>query len=96
MLMRIPVILEKEPHTDYAIRCPALPLCFSTGETVNEAIRYYREALTLCFETFDEGKGSFFEGPLELETYASELASGECEAVLGTYIEVDLPATVQA
>ncbi len=60
MLMRIPVILEKEPHTDYAIRCPALPLCFSTGETIEEAIRCYHEAVSLCFEEFDPGKGSLF------------------------------------
>ena len=36
--MRYPVVLHKDPSSDYGVTVPDLPGCFSAGETVDEAL----------------------------------------------------------
>ncbi len=35
--MRYPVLVHKDPESDYGVTVPDLPGCFSAGETLNEA-----------------------------------------------------------
>ena len=55
------IVLEKDPETgEYAVWCPELPGCVSSGETEEEAKHNIREAIELFLE----------ETPLELSATA--------------------------
>jgi predicted RNase H-like HicB family nuclease len=43
--MRYPVVIHKDPDSDYGVTVPDLPGCFSAGETVDEALRNAVEAI---------------------------------------------------
>jgi predicted RNase H-like HicB family nuclease len=45
-----PVILEEEEAGGYVVINPALPGCYSQGETIEEALENIREATELCIE----------------------------------------------
>lgn len=45
-----PVILSPQPEDGYFIECPALPGCYSQGETEREAMENIREAIELVRE----------------------------------------------
>lgn len=45
------VILEPDEDTGgYVISCPALPGCYTQGDTVDLALENIREAILLCLE----------------------------------------------
>ena len=46
--------LSKEEGGGYLVEYPDMPGCMSDGETIEEAIRNGREALTDCIEVFRE------------------------------------------
>lgn len=48
--MKFPVVLHKDPGSDYGVTVPDVPGCFSAGETVSEALDNLNEALALHFE----------------------------------------------
>ena len=49
------VLLEPDEEAGgYVITCPALPGCYSQGETVDEAMANIREAIELCLEDLIE------------------------------------------
>jgi predicted RNase H-like HicB family nuclease len=53
MVMRIydfKVLLEPEETGGYVAVCPALPGCYSQGDTVAEAMANIKEAIELCLE----------------------------------------------
>ncbi|HEY3323343.1 MAG TPA: type II toxin-antitoxin system HicB family antitoxin [Planctomycetota bacterium] len=51
------VILEPEDVGGYSAYCPALPGCYSQGETLAEATRNIQEAVDLYCETLlEDGK----------------------------------------
>ncbi len=55
--MKLKVILEAEKEGGYSVHCPALPGCYSQGDTVEEALANIREAIQLYIETLkDLGK----------------------------------------
>jgi antitoxin HicB len=45
------VILEPDPEGGYAVSVPALPGCFTQGETREEALAMAREAIALHVES---------------------------------------------
>jgi len=45
--MRFPVVIHKDPASDYGVTVPDLPGCFSAGETVDEALTQAVEAIEL-------------------------------------------------
>ena len=45
--MRYPIVIHKDPNSDYGVTVPDIPGCFSAGETVEEAFDMAREAI-LC------------------------------------------------
>ena len=48
--MRYPVIVHKDPESDYGVTVPDLPGCFSAGETLDEALMQVVEAIECHIE----------------------------------------------
>ena len=45
------VLLEPDEEAGgYVVSCPALPGCYSQGDTIDEALENIREAILLCLE----------------------------------------------
>ena len=43
--MRYPIVIHKDPDSDYGVTVPDLPGCFSGGDTMDEAIDMAHEAI---------------------------------------------------
>lgn len=48
------VVLEPDPDGGYTVVVPALPGCFTQGETVEDALANAREAILLTIEDMEE------------------------------------------
>lgn len=48
--MKYPVVVHKDPESDYGVVVPDVSGCFSAGETMSEALENIHEALELHFE----------------------------------------------
>lgn len=48
--MKFPVLIHKDPDSDYGVIVPDVPGCFSAGATMAEALDNVLEALELHFE----------------------------------------------
>ncbi|HKS11726.1 MAG TPA: type II toxin-antitoxin system HicB family antitoxin [Pseudomonas sp.] len=48
--MKFPVVIHKDPDSDYGVTVPDVAGCFSGGETVEQALDNVLEALSLHFE----------------------------------------------
>ena len=47
---RFAVVLAEEPEGGYSVSVPALPGCYSEGDTVEEALTNIREAIAVHLE----------------------------------------------
>lgn len=68
--MKFPVVLHKEPDSDYGVTVPDVPGCFSAGETMGEALENVREALALHFEGL-VADGAPLPQPREVDEHVS-------------------------
>ena len=48
--MRYPIVIHKDPDSDYGVTVPDLPGCFSGGDTLDEAIEMAHEAIVCHVE----------------------------------------------
>ena len=48
--MRYPIVVHKDPDSDYGVTVPDLPGCFSAGETMDEALNNAVEAIECHIE----------------------------------------------
>ena len=48
--MRYPIIIHKDPESDFGITVPDLPGCFSAGSTMEEALQNSEEAILTHIE----------------------------------------------
>lgn len=48
--MNYPIVIHKDPASDYGVTVPDLPGCFSAGSTLDEALAMAREAVELHLE----------------------------------------------
>lgn len=48
--MRYPVVIHKDPDSDYGVTVPDLPGCFSAGDTIDEALVQAVEAIECHIE----------------------------------------------
>ena len=48
--MRYPIVIHKDPDSDYGVTVPDLPGCFSGGQTMDEAIENAVEAIECHIE----------------------------------------------
>jgi predicted RNase H-like HicB family nuclease len=46
--MRYPIVIHKDPNSDYGVTVPDLPGCFSAGESIEEALDMVKDAI-LCY-----------------------------------------------
>lgn len=44
------VILEPDETGGYIVTCPAIPGCYSQGDTIEQALKNIKEAIELCIE----------------------------------------------
>ncbi len=51
--MKFSVVIEKDPEGGYVVSCPAIKGCHSQGETVEEALKNIKEAITGCLKTLN-------------------------------------------
>lgn len=57
--MNYPVVIHKDPKSEYGVSVPDLPGCVSGGATVDEALAMAREAIELHLEGLIEEAGVF-------------------------------------
>lgn len=48
--MRYPIVVHKDPDSDYSVTVPSLPGCFSAGETMADALDEATEAIECHIE----------------------------------------------
>ena len=48
--MQYPVVIHKDPDSDYGVTVPDLPGCFSAGDSIEEALEGAREAIECHLE----------------------------------------------
>lgn len=48
--MRYPVVIHKDPDSDYGVTVPDLPGCFTAGDTIDDAIAQAAEAIECHIE----------------------------------------------
>jgi predicted RNase H-like HicB family nuclease len=53
-MARFAVIIEQDEDGVYCASCPALPGCFSNGDTYDDAVANMREAMALHIEVLTE------------------------------------------
>jgi predicted RNase H-like HicB family nuclease len=47
-------LLEPNEDCGYVVVCPTFPVCYSQGDTIDEALANSREAIELCLEDMQE------------------------------------------
>ena len=72
-----PVVLHKDPTSDYGVIVPDLPGCFSAGVTVDEALSMAGEAIELHLEGLvEDGQPIPEPGPIEGHKVNPDYAGG--------------------
>ena len=62
------VVLVPQPEGGFFVECPALPGCYSQGETVQESLDNIREAILLAIEDLQDRDEAIPEGGSPLVT----------------------------
>ena len=62
------VVLVPQPEGGFFVECPALPGCYSQGETVQESLDNIREAILLVIEDLQDTDEAIPEGGSPLVT----------------------------
>jgi predicted RNase H-like HicB family nuclease len=68
--MIFPVVIHKDPRSDYGVTVPDLPGCFSAGHTIDEALAMAKEAIELHLEGLAE-QGQAIPCPGSIEDHRS-------------------------
>lgn len=68
------ILLTPEEEGGFSVSVPALPGCFTQGETVEEAIQMAREAISVYIESLEEDGEPIPDDSKNLE-YSLTLAS---------------------
>lgn len=83
--MRYPIVLHKEPDSDYGVTVPDLPGCFSAGSTIEEALEMAKEAIEGHIEVVLEGGDALpDQQPLE-----AHIANPEYGGGIWYFVDVD-------
>ena len=69
--MNYPVVIHKDPDSDYGVTVPDLPGCFSAGSTLDEALAMAREAIELHLEGLIE-EGQAVPRAESIESYRND------------------------
>ena len=75
--MNYPVVLHKDPDSDYGVTVPDLPGCFSAGRSLDEALAMAKEAIELHLEgLIHEGQPIPHPGDIERHQQNPEFRGG--------------------
>jgi len=84
--MRYPIVIHKDPDSDYGVSVPDLPGCTSAGSTVDEALVMAREAILGHLQVMaDEGYDIPEPGSIEDHRQNPDYA----DAILWAMVDVD-------
>ena len=45
-----PVVIEKDEDKSYVVECPLFPGCYTSGQTLEQALKNIKEVISLCLE----------------------------------------------
>ena len=82
--MRYPIVIHKDPDSDYGVTVPDLPGCFSGGDSMEEAIEMAHEAILCHIE------GLLMDGQLVPEKMPLEVHLADEFYVDGIWALVDV------
>lgn len=85
--MRYPVVIHKDPDSDYGVTVPDLPGCFSAGDTVDDAANNAIEAIECHVE------GLLMDGeivPLGTAIEVHKESPDFADAFVWMFVDVDL------
>jgi predicted RNase H-like HicB family nuclease len=91
MTMRYPVVIHKDPDSDYGVTVPDVPGCFSAGVTIDDALIQVVEAIECHLEgLLLDGEAIPLPGDIELHRNNSDYADG-----IWAYVTVDISKLTQ-
>lgn len=61
--MNFKVVLQEAEEVGYVVSCPAIPVCHSQGDNMEEALKNIKEAIVACLESLTEEKISLMGFP---------------------------------
>lgn len=82
MKRRYPAILHTDDGTGYGVTIPDLPGCFTTGDTLDEALASVQEAVETCLFDADQAP--------QASSATTVLGTAEAEGGVLAFVEVDL------
>lgn len=85
--MRYPVVIHKDPDSDFGVTVPDLPGCFSAGDSVDDAVTNAVEAIECHVE------GLLTDGEVIPMGRPIEAHKGDCDfagAYVWMFVDVDL------
>ncbi len=85
--MRYPVVIHKDPESDYGVTVPDLPGCFSGGDTIDEALNNAVEAIECHIE------GLLIDGETVPHPRTVEYHSANADYAGGTWAVVTVDLT---
>jgi antitoxin HicB len=71
--MKLKVILSPEAEGGFSVAVPALPGCYTQGETVEEALANAREAAEAWLEASNDNASPFTEGSTAVKDVVREI-----------------------
>ncbi|MCX6049180.1 MAG: type II toxin-antitoxin system HicB family antitoxin [Chloroflexi bacterium] len=75
--MRFPVVIHKDPDSDYGVTVPDLPGCYSAGETIDDALNQVVEAIELQIDGMIQDHEPIpTPQPMEVHQQNSDYAGG--------------------
>ena len=69
--MRYPVVIHKDPNSDYGVTVPDLPGCFSAGQTLDDALQQASEAIECHLEALMPD-GEPIPRPMSIDLHRSD------------------------
>lgn len=75
--MRYPVVIHKDPESDFGVTVPDLPGCFSAGSSMDEALNNAVEAIELHLEgLLEDGEPMPAPRPIDQHRDGADYADG--------------------
>ena len=87
--MQLPIAIHKDPGSVYGVGVPDVPGCFSSGETLDEAVKNAREAVIAHLETLLEDGEDLALNASTLEDLATK---EEYKGAIWVMLDIDLTA----
>ena len=75
--MKYPIVIHKEPDTDYGVTVPDIPGCYSAGATMEEAMEMAQEAIECHIEgLLIDSDPIPLSSPIEKHQHSQEYKNG--------------------